>query len=148
MKRIYLIFIFVFSIALLLIGCSDEEDNRKDDFGLEKVQKVEVLSAQNTQTVLSIIDEKAEVNEFVDKLKIDKWSMEDIPSNLTKGNLYKIYQADTIKLGESKKDKKDLKLITIITTYKDSPYIELKTKIVDVTFKVPKDVAEYLNKEK
>jgi hypothetical protein len=59
-----------------------------------------------------------------------------------------MYQEDTVKLGEPNTDEKGLKQSATIITYKDSPYIELRTKKLYLYFKVPKDVAEYLsNKE-
>ncbi|MDQ0882096.1 hypothetical protein [Peribacillus sp. V2I11] len=95
--------------------------------------------------VLNIIDNQEDVNEFVNTLEVDKWSIVDIPSNSTKGYIYKMYQEDTVKLGEPNTDKKELKQIATIITYKDSPYIEFKNKKLNLNFKVPKDVAEYLS---
>ncbi|MGJ7913753.1 hypothetical protein [Neobacillus sp. LXY-1] len=149
MKKVYLTVIFVLSISILLIGCSKEQENKKEDFGLEKVQKIEMLSVENPESVLSIIDNKDDITDFVNKLKIQKWSNEDIPSNATKSSIYKMYQEDTVKLGENNKNEKDLKQIATITTYKESPYIKFETKKLIFSFKVPKDVAEYLSsKEK
>ena len=145
MKKISMIFIFV---SVLLFGCSNEKKDLKEDPGLYKSQKIEVSSEENPELVLSVIDNQDEVNEFVNTLKIDKWLIADTPSNSTEGYIYKMYQEDTVKLGEPNTDKKELKQIATIITYKDSPYIELRTKKLHLNFKVPKDVAEYLsNKE-
>lgn len=143
MKKVCMIFIF--SISILLFGCSNEKKDMKEDFGLEKLQKIEVSSVENPELILNVIDNKDGVNEFVNTLKVDKWSIADIPSNATKENIYKMSQEDTIKLGESNTDEKELKQIATITTYKDSPYINFKTKKLNFNFKVPKDVAEYLS---
>ncbi|MFJ7941753.1 hypothetical protein ACIQYG_25305 [Peribacillus sp. NPDC096622] len=145
MKKISMIFIFV---SVLLFGCSNEKKDLKEDPGLYKSQKIEVSSEENPELVLSVIDNQDEVNEFVNTLKIDKWLIADTPSDSTEGYIYKMYQEDTVKLGEPNTDKKELKQIATIITYKDSPYIELRTKKLHLNFKVPKDVAEYLsNKE-
>ncbi|MDO7484869.1 hypothetical protein Q5O89_00830 [Peribacillus frigoritolerans] len=145
MKKISMIFIFV---SVLLFGCSNEKKDLKEDPGLYKSQKIEVSSEENPELVLSVIDNQDEVNEFVNTLKINKWLIADTPSNSTEGYIYKMYQEDTVKLGEPNTDKKELKQIATIITYKDSPYIELRTKKLHLNFKVPKDVAEYLsNKE-
>ncbi|KWW21934.1 hypothetical protein AS888_05480 [Peribacillus simplex] len=143
MKKVCMIFIF--SISILLFGCSNEKKDMKEDFGLEKLQKIEVSSVENPELILNVINNKNGVNEFVNALKVDKWSIADIPSNATKENIYKMSQEDTIKLGESNTDEKELKQIATITTYKDSPYINFKTKKLNFNFKVPKDVAEYLS---
>ncbi|USK80085.1 hypothetical protein LHV56_25480 [Peribacillus frigoritolerans] len=145
MKKVCMIFIFVFSISILLFGCSNENKDMKEDFGLEKIQKIEVSSVKNPELILNVIDNKDGVNEFVNTLKVDKWSIVDIPSNATKENIYKMSQEDTVKLGESNTDEKELKQIATITTYKDSPFINFKTKKLNFSFKVPKDVAEYLS---
>lgn len=98
--------------------------------------------------VLSVIDNQDEVNEFVNTLEINKWRIVDTPSTSTKEYIYKMYQEDTVKLGEPNTDEEGLKQIATIITYKDSPYIELRTKKLHLYFKIPKDVAEYLsNKE-
>ncbi|RRN71355.1 hypothetical protein EI200_11650 [Peribacillus simplex] len=145
MNKVCTIFIFAFSISILLFGCSNEKKDMKEDFGLEKIQKIEVSSVENPELILNVIDNKHGVNEFVNTLKVDKWSIVDIPSNATKEKIYKMSQEDTVELGESNTDEKELKQIATITTYKDSPYINFKTKKLNFSFKVPKDVAEYLS---
>lgn len=145
MEKIYLTVIFVLSISILLIGCSKEQENEKENLGLEKIQKIEILSAENPESVISIIDNKDDINDFVNKLMIHKWSNEDTPSNASKSSIYKLYQQDTVKLGENNTNKKDLKQIAAITTYKDISYISFQTEKLNFSFKVPKDVAEYLS---
>lgn len=145
MKKICTILILVFSISILLIGCNKEKEKTPDNFSLEKTEKIEFSSVDNPELVLNVIDNKDGVTEFVNRLKVDKWSISDIPSNATKENIYHMYQEDTVKLGESNSDEKELKQIATITTYKDSPYITLKTEKLNFSFKVPKDVAEYLS---
>ncbi|MEC0347584.1 hypothetical protein [Peribacillus frigoritolerans] len=145
MKKVCMLLIFV---SVLLFGCSNAKKDLKEDPGLDKSQKIEVSSEENPELVLSVIDNQDEVNEFVNTLEINKWRIVDTPPNSTKGYIYKMYQEDTVKLGEPNTDEKGLKQIATIMTYKDSPYIELRTKKLQLNFKVPKDVAEYLsNKE-
>ncbi|MCM3170319.1 hypothetical protein [Peribacillus frigoritolerans] len=145
MKKVCMIFIFV---SVLFFGCSNEKKDLKEDPGLNKSQKIEVSSEENPDLVLSVIDNQDEVSEFVNTLEVDKWRIVDNPPNSTKEYIYKMYQEDTVKHGEPNTDKKELKQIATIITYKDSPYIELRTKKLHLNFKVPKDVAEYLsNKE-
>lgn len=139
-----MIFIFV---SVLLFGCSNEKKDLKEDPGLDKSQKIEVSSKENPELVLSVIDNQEEVSEFVNTLKINKWRIVDTPSTSTKKYIYKMYQEDTVKLGEPNTDEKELKQIATIITYKDSPYIELRTKKLHLNFIVPKDVAEYLSNE-
>ncbi|GGB40473.1 hypothetical protein F3157_16965 [Virgibacillus dakarensis] len=56
-----------------------------------------------------------------------------------------MYQKDTVKLGESEKQKDNLNEVAAMTTYKDLPYIEFSVKSYSFNFKVPEEVAEYLN---
>ncbi len=145
MKKVCMLLIFV---SVFLFGCSNEKKDLKENPGLDKSEKIELSSEENPELVLSVIDNQDEVNEFVNTLKINKWRIVDTPSTSTKEYIYKMYQEDTVKLGEPNTDEKGLKQIATIITYKDSPYIELRTKKLDLYFKVPKDVAEYLsNKE-
>ncbi|MFY0804775.1 hypothetical protein [Peribacillus frigoritolerans] len=145
MKKVCMIFIFV---SVLFFGCSNEKKDLKEDPGLNKSQKIEVSSEENPDLVLSVIDNQDEVSEFVNTLEVDKWRIVDNPPSSTKEYIYKMYQEDTVKHGEPNTDKKELKQIATIITYKDSPYIELRTKKLHLNFKVPKDVAEFLsNKE-
>ncbi|HHY74313.1 MAG TPA: hypothetical protein GX497_14030 [Bacillus bacterium] len=145
MRKVYLTAIFILSLSIILIGCSKEKEDTKDNFGFEKTQKIEMYSVENPESALSIIDNKDDINDFVNRLKTHKWSVEDIPSNATESNFYKMYQQDTIKLGENNINEKELKQIATIITYKDSPYIKFQTKNLDFSFKVPKDVTEYLS---
>lgn len=145
MKKVCMLLIFV---SVFLFGCSNEKKDLKENPGLDKSEKIEVSSEENPELVLSVIDNQDEVNEFVNTLEINKWRIVDTPSTSTKEYIYKMYQEDTVKLGEPNTDEKGLKQIATIITYKESPYIELRTKKLDLYFKVPKDVAEYLsNKE-
>ena len=145
MKKVCMIFIVV---SVLFLGCSNEKKDLKEDPGLDEAQKIEVSAEENPELALSVIDNQVEVSEFVNTLEVDKWRIVDTPPNSTKGYIYRMYQEDTVKLGEPNRDKKELKQIATIITYKDSPYIELRTKKLHLNFKVPKDVAEYLsNKE-
>ncbi|MFC0561387.1 hypothetical protein [Halalkalibacter alkalisediminis] len=147
MKKVLLLFLFVFSTSILLFGCNEmKEKPKKDDFGLEKAQKIEISSAKESEVIFNTIDSE-DVPEFVAALKVDKWEITDIPSDETQENIYKMYQEDTIKLGESNSEKKELKEFATITTYKKSPYINFSSKNLNFSFKVPKDVAEYLSNQ-
>ncbi|MFD0769330.1 hypothetical protein ACFQZ1_10700 [Bacillus sp. CGMCC 1.60114] len=152
MKKICMLLIFVFSISILLIGCNKEKEKMPENsnIGLEKTGKIEIVSADNPESILKVIDNKDDVTEFVNKFEFDKWSIADIPSNAIKKNIYNMYQEETVKLGESNSDEKKFKQIATITTYKDSPYITLNLqksiKKINFNFKASKDVEKYLSK--
>lgn len=53
------------------------------------------------------------------KIKIDNWTSEELPSDVSKSGKYIMYQNHTIKLNE--KSGKELKEIATITTYRIFP---------------------------
>ena len=144
MKKVYLTAFFVLSLSIILLGCNKETAEKRENFGIEKTQRIEIFSVESPESVLSTIDNQDEINEFINKLMIHKWSNGVIPSNVTKSRIYKLYQEDTVKLGEKKTKEKKLKQIATITTYKDIPYISFQTMKLNFIFKVPKDVEKYL----
>lgn len=95
-------------VLIFFVGCNSK--NNKSDSenwadSLENVQKIEVISPEENP-ILTISD-KQEVEGFVNALKIDKWEMKDVPSDAIKGKQFDLYQQETIKFGESSKDKKE-----------------------------------------
>src|SRR5690625_2673344 len=56
-----------------------------------------------------------------------------------------MYQKDTIHFGETSKNNTELNESAHIVTYEDIPYIDLKIKKFNMSFKVPGDVAKYLS---
>ncbi|CAM4270924.1 hypothetical protein BAMA_20815 [Bacillus manliponensis] len=147
MKKVCMIFLFIFSMSIFLIGCNAEKKEVKAEFDTEKVQKIEVSSVENPEQILHVMETKKDMKEFTETLQIDKWDTATIPSDAVEEYTYKLYQEDTIKLGESKADKRELKHVGTIITYKNSPYIQLKSKKLTFNFKVPKDVTEQLSND-
>ncbi|WP_085521833.1 hypothetical protein [Tuberibacillus sp. Marseille-P3662] len=150
MKKIFMLFLFVTSISFLLVSCK-VGDNKSDDknwtASLDKAQKIEVLSPKGSEPITTMTNDQ-EIKKFVKALKLDKWKMKDVPSKAIKGEKYKMYQENTVKLGESGKGKNELNKIAGMTTYKDTPYIDFNIKNNTFSFKVPEEVAEYLSKYK
>ncbi|MFS0780675.1 hypothetical protein [Bacillus sp. 1P06AnD] len=142
MKKRYTLPLLLICISALASGCSI----KKDDFNLEKIQKIEVASSQNPETILQVINNNKDVKEFTHSLKIDKWKQVEVPSKETEGIIYKMYQEDTIKLGQSKTNEKEMKQVAAIITYKDSPYVTFIQKKLAITFKLPKDAAKHLSR--
>jgi len=149
MKKVYIGFIAALSI-ILLFGCSSKEKEMKEDvnLGFDQAKKVEVSSVTHPDVVLNTIDKQQDINTFINKLKVDKWNVAEIPSDAKKENVYKMYQEGTVKLGESSnKGKKELKQVATITTYKGIPYIDVEIKNLNLKLKVPNDVSEYLSSQ-
>lgn len=150
MKKVYIGVIVALSISILLFGCSSKEKEMKEDvdLGFDQAKKVEVSSVNHPEIVLNTIDKKQDINTFINKLKVDKWNVADLPANAKKENVYKMYQEGTVKLGEaSNKGKKELKQVATITTYKGIPYIDVEIKNLNLKFKVPNDISEHLSSQ-
>ncbi|MGG2090833.1 hypothetical protein ABFY59_28885 [Priestia aryabhattai] len=150
MKKVYIGVIAALSISILLFGCSSKEKDMKEDvnLGFDQAKKVEVSSVNHPDIVLNTIDKQQDINTFINKLKVDKWNSAEIPADVKKENVYKMYQEGTVKLGESSnKGKKDLKQVATVTTYKGIPYIDVEIKNLNLQLKVPNDVSEYLSSQ-
>ncbi|GIN20589.1 hypothetical protein J1TS3_17230 [Siminovitchia fordii] len=158
LTRYFLLFILVVSA---LVGCntsnsseakdtvnreknqeSGMQENIKD---IAKAQKVEVHSADNG-TVLKTMSEKADIEEFIESLKLDGWEYaSDLPKDAEKQYEYVFSIEDTTKLGERKEKKPSLHEVARLITFKDIPYVTLKVSLIKIDMKVPDDVAEQLN---
>ena len=150
MKKVYIGIIAALSVSILLFGCSSKEKEMKKDvnLGFDQAKKIEVSSTNHPDVVLNTIDKQQDINTFINKLKVDKWNVAEIPADAKKENVYKMYQEGTVKLGESSnKGKKDLKQVATVTTYKGIPYIDVEIKNLNLKLKVPNDVSEYLSSQ-
>lgn len=144
-----IMFLFAISISILLMGCSgigkesNDDDSLTDSF--KETQKIEVISSDGD--VITTISSDKDIKKFVKTLKIDEWESADIPSEVAKGKTFVMYRKDTVKLGEVSKQDSKLNKIATMTTYKDIPYIKLNLKSFAFSFKIPKEVSEYLNED-
>lgn len=140
MKKGIMIFLLVISVSFLIMGCSAGEgnDGSSVEGSLENTQKVEVTSLESSDaTTIS--------DNLVDALKVDEWELEDIPSEASEDKTFKMYQQDTVKIGESENQNDDLNEVATMTTYKDVPNVKFDVESLSLSFKVPDEVAEYLN---
>ncbi|MGR6341505.1 hypothetical protein ACU5CE_27460 [Priestia megaterium] len=150
MKKVYIGVIAALSISILLFGCSSKEKEMKENvnLGFDQAKKVEVSSVNHSDVVLNTIDKQQDINTFINKLKVDKWDVADLPADAKKENVYKMYQEGTVKLGESSnKNEKELQQVAIVTTYKGIPYVSVEIKKLNLSLKVPNDVSEYLSSQ-
>ncbi|MFD1412330.1 hypothetical protein [Oceanobacillus jeddahense] len=145
MKKGIMIFLLVISVSFLIMGCSAGEENDGSSVAdsLENTQKVEVTSLESSDA--TTISDNNDIEEFVDALKVDEWELEDIPSEASEDKTFKMYQQDTVKLGESENQNDDLNEVATMTTYKDVPNVKFDVESLSLSFKVPDEVAEYLN---
>lgn len=147
MRKAVMFCLVVLSVTTLLFGClAGERKSKAQSFeiGLEKVQKIEILSPVTNHSTITITDNH-EINQFVEMIKVDDWNLEAVPSEAIKGKKFKLYQEETIHFDESSEEQKRLVEMATIILYEDEPYIDFSIKNNTFSFKLPKDVAEFLS---
>ncbi|UOQ49764.1 hypothetical protein MUN88_06710 [Gracilibacillus caseinilyticus] len=141
MKKTLLSFLLVMvSVSFTLVGCNSGNDNTNSEWKNEfkKAQKIDVVSPDSFDVIMSI-SEDAEIENFIESLKIDNWDLADIPSDANKGIIFKMYQ-EVGAAGDG-----GLEEVATMTTFKDTPHIEFSFKGFSFGFKVPEEVVDYLN---
>src|SRR5699024_11873121 len=79
---------------------------------------IEVVSPKESH--ITTITDSQEIKIFVDKLKIDKWKLEELPADTNKASEYVMYQKDTIHFGETSKNNTELNESAHIVTDRKS----------------------------
>ncbi|NER40249.1 hypothetical protein G3M54_00595 [Bacillus megaterium NBRC 15308 = ATCC 14581] len=54
------------------------------DLGFDQAKKVKVSSVNHPEIVLNTIDKKQDIHTFINKLKVDKWNVADLPADAKK----------------------------------------------------------------
>ncbi len=141
MKKIYLlaaIMIFIFC------GCQKQEPSDKtvQVADLEDTQKIEVVSADTSETIKTITEEK-DIETFSLLLAEEgNWKMASLPDGIRKIGSFRLFKTDTVHPGESI-DEKEMRQVAVITLYDDA-YIELNIDAVDMIFTIDADTAKKL----
>jgi len=145
LKKGMIAFLLIISTSLLLIGCGTGQQNDSISVGdsFEDTQMIEVVASDGSDLIT--ISGDNEIKAFIEALEIDEWDSEEIPSEVNRSKTFKMYQKDTVKLGESKGKNDELSEIATMTTYEDVPNVKFNVKNFSFDVKVPEDVAEYLH---
>lgn len=133
------------SVFFVCIGCSSKGEAIQDVLHIEQAQQIDITLADGPESVWKVLDDTEDIQSFVEKLQVDKWQLAELPHSLLPENMFELYQANTVKLGEVQADKKELEKVGTIISYEDSRYIEFQMKKLTVHFKVPKEVATFLS---
>ena len=142
-----LFWLIAMGLTSFLFGCLADRGESKAqgfDLRLDEIQKVKVLSPELLDSQTTITD-RYEINEFIDEIKTEDWKLMSIPSEAVKGKKIKLYQEETINLGQTNEKQKELVGMAVITVYEDVPYIDFSIKNNTFSFKVPKESAEFLS---
>lgn len=141
MKKIYLlaaIMIFIFC------GCQKQEPSDKtvQVADLADTQKIEVVSADTSETIKTITEEKDIETVSLLLAEEGNWKMASLPDGIRKIGSFRLFKTDTVHPGESI-DEKEMRQVAVITLYDDA-YIELNIDAVDMIFTIDADTAKKL----
>jgi len=147
MKKLLVSVLFIFSITILFTACNSNDNDSFDGSewakDLRESQKIEVINAENKDTISEITDTTG-IETFTNSLDIDSWEIATLPENAKKQMTFILYNTETVKLGQ---DENDVSLIEVgrIITYNNYAYITFKTDLISFDFKISDNTAEYLN---
>lgn len=147
MRNVLLFWLITMGLTSFLFGCLSNQGESKAqgfDLRLDEIQKVIVLSPELLDSQTTITD-RYEINQFVDEIKTEDWKLMSVPSDAVKGKKIKLYQEETINLGQTNEKQKELVEMAVITLYEDVPYIDFAIKNSTFSFKVPKKSAKFLS---
>lgn len=137
MKKFILIMLSIIALMTLLSSCglkdnlSESKEFKSDEFiQMIKSDKIQIKSTDNSSIISTVTDQKY-IDQFVKDLKIQQWEMSSLPENSEVQYEYVLNNGNAS-----------------IITFKDIPYVQLKVKRFNFTFKVPEDVSKYLNSVK
>lgn len=121
-------------IVLTMTGCAEDKEFKEDEVSesLTKSQKIKVKSVKDSSVVYSTTDQ-SDIDRFVEKLKLEDWEPASVPEKAEAQYEYILHYNsgadDTNRL----------------ITYKNTPYIKYTMWKLSISFKVPDDVANFLN---
>lgn len=145
MNKQIMVFVLAIITTVFLSAFGTEQTEQVDisDYTYS-TEKIEVFKPGESEPFETVTDYQ-DIEVFVNNLKLDTWEIQRVPYGSTKGTIYKLYDRETAKAGESIEDK-ELYESGSIVVYSNEPYIEFKTKFFTSSFKVPVEVQESLLK--
>ncbi|KIL53549.1 hypothetical protein KP77_05250 [Jeotgalibacillus alimentarius] len=143
MKKLFFAAILMMGISIMLMGCSSNKENDVN-WDLEKAQKIDIVSADIAEEVLSTLNHQEEIDKFVNRLEIQEWDNDVLPSDAVKSHTFLMYQEGTVKPGDAAASNNELNKVASITSFEGIPFIEFQTKNMNFIFQIPNDAAEYL----
>ncbi|UZW14683.1 hypothetical protein OSC52_02220 [Clostridium pasteurianum] len=134
MKKFIVLILSMTMFMMLLSACGFKQnlsisgEFKADEFiQMIKSDKIEIKSIDSSSVISTVTDQKY-IDQFVKNLKIQQWQMTSLPDNS------EVQYEYVLNNGKAN-----------IITFKDIPYVQLEIKGFNFTFKVPEDVANYLN---
>ena len=130
----------------MLAGCKalNRTDAAFDADTLSKAQKIVVTDAAGNEK--AVLTEKEDLDAFVDAVNVantGRWKFQALPEGLTEAGGFTLYQVETLTAligqGEAK-----INEICTFRIYVDGDYLTIETGVMDFSFAIPAETAEYL----
>lgn len=79
--------IFITFLLFGYQGSNQKSEPQSFNIGLEKAQKIEVLSPEAADSVTTITDNH-EINQFIEGMEVDDWELNAVPTEGVKGKKF------------------------------------------------------------
>ena len=131
---------------LFLAGCKtlDRMDATFDADALSKAQKIVVYDAAGNEK--AVLTEKEDIDAFVEALNVantGRWKFQELPEGLTEAGGFTLYQVETLTALVGQKEAKINEICTF-RIYENGDYLTIETGVMDFSFSVPHETADYL----
>ena len=143
MKKHMLLPAVVLLCLALLSGCKllVRTNVDFDTDSISKAQKIVVTDAAGNEK--AVLTEEAEIDAFVDAVKVEGWKFEKLPEGLTPAGGFTLWQRETATALTGKGEAKEHEICTF-RIYADGDYLTIETALIDIPFSIPKEAADYL----
>ena len=130
----------------MLAGCRiiDRTEYAFDADTLSKAQKIVVTDAAGNEK--AVLTEKEDINAFVDAVNVGnvgRWKFQELPDGLTEAGGFTLWQVETLTalIGQSEAKVNEICTFRI---YEDGDYLTIETVLMDFSFSIPQETADYL----
>lgn len=144
MKKRILLPIAVLLCLLALAGCKTIVPGEDFDVGhdLSKAQKIVIHDAAGDEK--AVLSTESEIDAFVEAMNVGGWKfIEEVPEGLTESGSFTLWQWETVTalIGESEAKENEICTFHI---YEDGDYLTVEAWVIDMTFSIPGETADYL----
>lgn len=131
---------------LFLAGCKTVTQTNIDfnTNSLEKAQKIVIHDAAGSEK--AVLTEKEDIDAFVKALNVGntgRWKFQELPEGLTEAGGFTLWQEETVTALIGQREAKVNEICTF-RIYEDGDYLTIETGVMDFTFSIPGETAEYL----
>ena len=127
----------------MLAGCKiiEKTEYAFDADTLSKAQKIVVTDVAGNEK--AVLTEKEDIDAFVDAVNAGGWKFSELPEGLTQAGGFTLWQVETITALFGGREAKTNEICTF-RIYEDGDYLTIETVLMDFSFSIPHETAEYL----